>query len=35
MSPKNDERGAQYTYNDQRLMMVELDKFVAQCKSKQ
>jgi tyrosinase len=32
MSPKYNERGNQYTFNDQRLLMIELDKFVANCK---
>lgn len=32
LGPKTDERGQQMLFNEQRLMMVELDKFVASCK---
>lgn len=32
MAPKVDDRGAPYNFNDQRLAMIELDKFVTQCK---
>lgn len=35
MGPKVDERGAGYNFRDQRLAMVELDKFVTQCKLSQ
>lgn len=28
MSPKNDERGAPMLFRDQRLMMIEMDKFI-------
>lgn len=34
MAPKNDERGAQFNFEEQRRMMVELDKFVTQCRGK-
>ncbi|XP_063707043.1 phenoloxidase 2-like [Culicoides brevitarsis] len=30
MAPKNDERGVQMLFRDQRLLMIELDKFVVQ-----
>lgn len=29
MAPKFDDRGSAYLFKDQRLMMIELDKFVA------
>lgn len=32
LAPKFDERGAAYQFRDQRLMMIELDKFVTACK---
>lgn len=32
LSPKFDERGQGMLFKDQRLMMVEIDKFVAACK---
>lgn len=28
MSPKNDERGSPMLFRDQRLMMIEMDKFI-------
>lgn len=31
LSPKFDERGSGFLFRDQRLMMIELDKFVAAC----
>lgn len=34
MAPKNDERGVQMLFRDQRLLMVELDKFIVQSKIK-
>lgn len=32
IAPRNDERGTQMLFRDQRLMMVELDKFTVACK---
>lgn len=32
LAPKFDDRGSAYLFKDQRLMMIELDKFVAACK---
>lgn len=32
LAPKFDDRGAAYNFRDQRLAMIELDKFVTQCK---
>lgn len=32
MAPKFDERGSGYNFRDQRLAMIELDKFVTQRK---
>lgn len=31
MAPAFDERGDTFLFNDQRLMMIELDKFVENC----
>lgn len=31
MAPRNDERGSQMLYRDQRLMMIEMDKFTVAC----
>jgi len=31
MAPKFDERGQQMLFRDQRRLMIELDKFVANC----
>lgn len=33
LAPKFDERGSQLSFGEQRLLMIELDKFVAACKS--
>lgn len=33
LGPKTDERGQQMLFRDQRLLMIELDKFVVACKS--
>jgi hypothetical protein len=32
MAPKKDERGLNMAFRDQRLLMIEMDKFVAACK---
>jgi hypothetical protein len=32
MAPKFDERGQQMLFRDQRRLMIEMDKFVANCK---
>lgn len=32
LGPKNDERGQQMSFREQRLLMIELDKFVVSCK---
>lgn len=34
MAPKNDERGLPWQLNDQRLMFIEMDRFVTQSKLK-
>lgn len=31
MGPKFDERRSQFNFNDQRRLMIEMDKFVVQC----
>lgn len=33
MAPRNDERGSQMLFRDQRSMMIELDKFTVACES--
>lgn len=35
LAPKFDERGQGWLFKDQRLMMVEVDKFVAACEFKE
>lgn len=32
LGPRNDERGQQFLFRDQRLLMIELDKFTISCK---
>ena len=32
MAPKYDETGTHFNFNDQRLLMIEMDKFTTKCK---